>query len=337
MILTRQGVVKLISWVLSLLIWFPILLKADEIRPAYLELTSQDNVSYQVTLKLPKKNNQLLSLTPVFPEGCLAQGYVRQVNTEASQVTRWTLNCEGGLLGKEIRVDGLESTTTDILVRIQQKKATQVERLFADNTTFITQSQPSYQEVITVYTVIGIEHILLGFDHLLFVFALLLIIKGRRKLVGAITAFTIAHSITLTLASLNIVTIALPPVEAVIALSILFLAVEIIHDLKGQKGIAAQYPWVVAFSFGLLHGFGFAGALAEIGLPQNEIPLALLFFNLGVELGQLAFVLVMLLIAYVIQPKLSALNIKRGTTIIAYSIGSLASFWVYERSVSFLL
>ena len=337
MVLIRQGAMKIVPWLLSFFVFFPLTLQADEIRPAYLELTSSNDRHYQITLKLPIKNNQLLAISPLFPDNCIHYGYVKNTTTERSQISRWQIDCEGGLLGKEIKIDGLDNTNTDVLVRLQQGQQTQVERLFSGNDTFLAQSQPSYQEVIKVYTLIGIEHILLGFDHLLFVFALLLIINNKRKLIGAITAFTVAHSITLTLASLGIVTIALPPVEAVIALSILFLAVEILRDIKGKRGIAAQYPWLVAFSFGLLHGFGFAGALAEIGLPQNEVPLALLFFNIGVELGQLAFVLAILLIAYVFYPRLSSLHIKRGTTVLAYSIGSLASFWVCERTFSFLL
>ncbi|MGF1905896.1 HupE/UreJ family protein [Aliivibrio salmonicida] len=309
---------------------------ADEIRPAYLEIMNDSGEHYNIVLKLPKKNDRALKLTPIFPERCQSQGFVRISHTENAQVSRWRMDCEGGLLGEQIEIEGLEQSSTDILVRLQQDKQTQVERLYAGNNQFSVASHPSSLEVIQVYTIIGIEHILLGFDHLLFVFALLLIIKGKRKLVGAITAFTIAHSITLTLASLNMVTIALPPVEAVIALSILFLAVEIIHDIKGKQGIAAQYPWIVAFSFGLLHGFGFAGALAEIGLPQNEVPLALLFFNVGVELGQLAFVCVILLIGRILIPRLTTPLVKKGTVVIAYSIGSLASFWVYERTFSFL-
>lgn len=330
-------IVKFLPWLLLSVFLIPLPINADEIRPAYLELTSKNDVHYQVALKVPIKNSQSLAITPIFPNNCLSQGHVRTVNSGGSQVSHWQLSCKGGLLGKEIRVNGLENTTTDIWVRIQHQKYTQVERLISGKDHFLTQYQPSYQEVIKVYTIIGIEHILLGFDHLLFVFALLLIIKGKKKLVGAITAFTVAHSITLSLASLDIVTIALPPVEAVIALSILFLAVEILHSLKGKIGIAARSPWVVAFSFGLLHGFGFAGALAEIGLPQNEVPLALLFFNVGVELGQLVFVLAILLVAYVIKPMLSTVSIRRCTIALTYCIGSLASFWVYERTFSFIL
>lgn len=328
-------VVNLFLWPLWLL--FSSANFADEIRPAYLELMSDDGSHYQVTLKLPKKNNQLLSLSPVFPEDCDADKPTRHSDNEASRVSRWSLFCETGLSGKIIKIEGLAQSTTDILVRLQQPDLTQVARLFASNSEFYIAVQPSDFNVAKVYTVIGIEHILLGFDHLLFVFALLLIIKGKRRLFGAITAFTVAHSITLALASLNIATVALPPVEAVIALSILFLAVEIIHAQKGKPGIAEKSPWLVAFTFGLLHGFGFAGALAEVGLPQNAIPLALLFFNIGVEVGQLTFVLIVLMIATVLKPRLNVQSQKLAMLTMAYFIGSLATFWVYERTFSFLI
>ena len=170
---------------------------------------------------------------------------------------------------------------------------------------------------------------------LLFVFALLLIVMGWKRLVGTITAFTLAHSITLVAATLGWVTVPQAPVEAVIALSILFLAVEIIHSQQGKVGLAEKFPWLIAFIFGLLHGFGFAGALAEVGLPEQSIPHALLFFNVGVELGQLIFVFAVLAVAWVVKKLFTQNVLRKGETAIAYVIGSLAAFWFIERMMFF--
>jgi hydrogenase/urease accessory protein HupE len=182
--------------------------------------------------------------------------------------------------------------------------------------------------------VLGVEHILAGIDHLLFVLALLLIVRGSRRIVATITAFTIAHSLTLVAATLGWVHVPGPPVEAIIALSIVFVAAEVVHELRGKEGLTARAPWVVAFSFGLLHGLGFAGALAEVGLPQKAIPVALLTFNVGVELGQLLFVAVVLLLGAVFG-RLMAAKPAWTTGAVAYGIGAVAAFWTLERVVSF--
>ena len=198
------------------------------------------------------------------------------------------------------------------------------------------RSSPGTVEVIGTYTWLGIEHILTGADHLLFVLALVLIVRSRRQLLITITAFTIAHSITLALATLNLVRIPGPPVEATIALSIVFVASEIVRLRRGREGLAARKPWVIAFAFGLLHGLGFAGALAEIGLPQNAIPLALLFFNVGVEIGQLMFVVAVLAAAAIAHRLIRRHTEPRWTKVmLAYLIGSVASFWVFERIAAF--
>ena len=174
--------------------------------------------------------------------------------------------------------------------------STQLQRILPSQPSFTATASPGAHEVAWTYVVIGIEHILLGFDHLLFVLALVMIVKSMRLLLITITAFTVAHSITLSLATLGVLHVPGPPVEAIIALSIVFVAGEIIHQRQGREGLASRQPWVVAFAFGLLHGLGFAGALAEVGLPENSIPLALLFFNIGVEIGQVLFIVVVLAI-----------------------------------------
>ena len=197
----------------------------------------------------------------------------------------------GGLVGQEIRIDGLISGVSDVIARVERQDGTsQMERLLPESPQFTVEAPAGTAEVAWSYLVLGIEHILGGVDHLLFVLALLLIVRGGKRILITVTAFTVAHSITLVAATLGWVHVPGPPVEAMIALSIVFVAAEIVRGLRGKPGLTARAPWVVAFSFGLLHGFGFAGALAEVGLPQKAIPVALLTFNVGVELGQLIFV-----------------------------------------------
>jgi hydrogenase/urease accessory protein HupE len=195
---------------------------------------------------------------------------------------------------------------------------------------------PGAFEVVRTYTLLGIEHILTGFDHLLFVLALILIVRGTRRLLVTITAFTIAHSITLALATLGVVHIPGPPVEATIALSIVFVAAEILRLRQGRESLASRKPWIVAFTFGLLHGLGFAGALAEVGLPQKSIPLALLFFNVGVEIGQLLFIsAVFALTAAARRAWRGRPTPAWGGALASYVIGGMASFWLVERIAAF--
>jgi len=208
-------------------------------------------------------------------------------------------------------------------------------RLTPGETSFKIKAETSHFEVVKVYTALGIEHILLGIDHLLFVFALLLIVVGWRRLLGTITAFTLAHSITLAAATLGYVHVPQPPVEAVIALSILFLATEIVHGQRGRPGTAERFPWLVAFIFGLLHGFGFAGALSEIGLPGQSIPLALLFFNVGVEVGQLIFVAVVVGAGWLLRQVIEKTPLSYAKIVTSYAIGSVAAFWTIERIIAF--
>jgi hydrogenase/urease accessory protein HupE len=309
---------------------------ADEIRPGYLELNTTDGLVYSIKWKVPMKGDLVLSLSPVFPESCSERIPPSSMKSGGAMITRWSLACTTGIYEKQIRIDGLENTMTDVLVRVvHQDGITQMVRLTPSENGFEVAAKTSNLDVIKVYTALGIEHILLGVDHLLFVFALLLIVSGWRRLIGTITAFTLAHSITLAAATMGYVHVPQAPVEAVIALSILFLATEIIHNRQGRSGLAKRFPWLVAFIFGLLHGFGFAGALAEIGLPQQSIPLALLFFNVGVELGQLLFVAVVVAAGWVLKNLLAQRALQGGEVAASYLIGSLSAFWLIERTYSF--
>lgn len=322
--------------ILLLLLSFTNAGMADEIRPGYLELNTSDGLVYSVKWKVPMKGDLVLSLNPVLPDSCTERIPPSSMKSGSAMITRWSLTCATGIYKKQIRIDGLENTMTDVLVRIvHQDGVTQMVRLTPSETGFEVAAKTSNLDVIRVYTALGIEHILLGVDHLLFVFALLLIVRGWRRLVGTITAFTLAHSITLAAATMGYVHVAQAPVEAVIALSILFLATEVIHNRQGRPGLAKRFPWLVAFIFGLLHGFGFAGALAEIGLPQQSIPLALLFFNVGVELGQLLFVVAVVGVGWGLKKLLAQKVLNGGEVAASYLIGSLSAFWLIERTYSF--
>ncbi len=308
---------------------------ADEVRPGFLELMAGDKGIYTVKLKVPMKGDMVLSLKPVLPDVCSDHTPPSRTSVGDAMITRWSVNCPSGIAGEHIGILGLESTNTDVLVRtVRQNGTTQMTWLTPSSTSFKVKAEISDFEVVKVYTALGIEHILLGIDHLLFVFALLLIVNGWRRLLTTITAFTLAHSITLAAATLGYMNVPQPPVEAIIALSILFLATEIVHGQRGRAGMAERFPWLVAFIFGLLHGFGFAGALIAIGLPGQSIPLALLFFNVGVEVGQLIFVAVVVGAGWLLRQVIEKNSLSYGKIVASYAIGSVAAFWTIERIVA---
>ena len=324
----------LVVWIICLL--SPAITHAHESRPAYLEVTEVQQAVYDITWRRPARGDRVLAMQPVFPEHCAVKGNVADHFSSGAHVSRWTLACqEKGLVDQSISIDGLEQTITDVLVRIQLLDGTTRTQILKPNAvSFIVQGNPDGWQVIADYFVLGVEHILGGIDHLLFVLCLLLIVKGNWLLVKTITAFTVAHSITLAMATLGFVKVPQAPIEAMIALSILFLAVELVKQQEGESDIAIRAPWIVAFIFGLLHGFGFAGALAEVGLPQADIPLALLMFNVGVEAGQLIFIaaVIMIIEAWTRTTRLELAWLPKVTV---YAIGSIASFWVIERTMSF--
>ncbi|MDX1381399.1 MAG: HupE/UreJ family protein [Xanthomonadales bacterium] len=309
---------------------------ADIFRPAYLELRELGEDRYQVTWKVPSLGGGTrLSAYVVLPENSETLIEPRAAESGGAWTERWTIRHAGGLVGERIRIEGNAVGVTDVIARVERLDgSSQVERLAVERPEFVVEAPAGTGEVAWTYTVLGVEHILLGWDHLAFVLALLLIVPTTRALVWTITAFTLAHSVTLVAASLGWVHVPGPPVEAVIALSIVFVASEVLHGLQGRPGITARAPWLVALSFGLLHGLGFAGALAEIGLPQNAIPLALATFNIGVELGQLMFVAAVLLLAAAWK-RLVSPDTRWATVSAAYVVGSVAAFWTIERVVGF--
>jgi hydrogenase/urease accessory protein HupE len=313
---------------------------ADVFRPAYLELREAgqgiDGAGhYDVMWKVPVMGDARLAVQIRFPEGTTQITSPQGLLGQDAYVERWKISRPGGLAGQTLSIDGIAGGVTDVIVRVERTDGTsQVERLLPESPQFTVRGATDRAEVAGAYLILGVRHILGGVDHLLFVLALLLIVSGGKRIFATITAFTVAHSITLVAATLGWVHVPGPPIEAMIALSIVFVAAEIVHGLSGKPGLTARAPWVVAASFGLLHGFGFAGALAEVGLPQQAIPLALLMFNAGVETGQLIFV------AFVIGARAALTRLPYPqqpwmSYATPYVIGCLAMFWVMERMSAF--
>ncbi len=324
---------------LGLLLWLPAAL-ADEFRPAYLQLTQTAPEHYDVLWKVPALDeNTVLKVQPEFPSTTVVVNAPRSTYAAGAMVQRWSIQAPGGLEGQSIQFSGLAQTRIDILVRlVRSDGSVQLERILPTSPGFVVTASARPLEVMRTYTLLGIEHILTGFDHLLFVLALVILVKGVRRLIATITAFTVAHSLSLVAATLGWIHVPGPPVEACIALSIVFVAGEIIHAREGRPGLTQRYPWVVAFSFGLLHGLGFASALAEVGLPPLSIPIALFFFNVGVEIGQLLFIGAIFAVAACGRVLVRRLSLPQPPwlwRVAPYGIGGMASYWVLERLAAF--
>jgi hydrogenase/urease accessory protein HupE len=315
--------------------------RAHDERPAYLELRERSLDTYDVLWKVPARGGDLrLGIYVRFPADAVPLGEPRGLSAGGAWIERWSIRRAGGLAGQVIAIDGLSATAgTDVLVRLERADgSTQVTRLLPTRPSFVVEAAGTFWSVAATYLALGVEHIWSGIDHLLFVLALLLLVKGWRRLVGTITAFTMAHCLTLAAATLGFVHVPGPPVEACIALSILLVATEIVHARRGRAGLTERAPWLVAFTFGLLHGLGFAGALSEVGLPPTAIPAALLSFNVGVELGQLAFIAAVLGVAALGRTLARRLTLRPPAwagAVPAYSIGGVAAFWFLQRVAAF--
>jgi hydrogenase/urease accessory protein HupE len=310
---------------------------ADELRPAYLDIRETAADEFAVVWKVPALGDLRLGIYLRLPASCRPKAEPVRTIQAGSFFERSSVACTGGLKGREISVDGLRSGVTDALARIEYRDGTtEVARITPDSPTILLVGAQSGLEVAKTYLLLGIDHILTGFDHLLFVLALMLLIRDLWMLAKTITAFTIAHSITLAGATLGYFSLPQKPVEAAIALSIVFVASELIKIKAGERRLSQAYPWVVAFAFGLLHGFGFAGALKETGLPQQDIPLALLTFNVGVEAGQLMFVAA-IVVAVRMATALVTVPIAPARLAAAYLIGSISMVWFVTRVASFAI
>jgi hypothetical protein len=319
------------------LLFAPLHSFADEIRPALLEIEERQGGWVDVVWKVPMRGDVVEDLTPILPEFFAPVGAGSGRRVPGAWLEYKTYRSAGrSLAGATLRIAGLNALPTDVLVRVRLQDGTEHSAILGSgNESFTIPEQATRVELAVSYWRIGTVHILQGFDHLLFLLTMLLIVSGVWPLVKTVTAFTAAHSLTLALATLGIVKLPPAPTEAVISLSIVLLAVEVVRKNAGELTSSERYPWLVAFTFGLVHGLGFAGALSEIGVPQNEIPLALLMFNVGVETGQLVFVVaVSLLLAGLHRLHAPAGQLVARTS--PYAIGGLAAFWTLQRINSFL-
>ena len=307
---------------------------AHETRPAFLELKETAPGRFSVLWRTPVLAGMRLPVVLKLPDDVrnLQEPSVQELTD--SLVERRSIDAgPAGLAGRRIEFPGLRFTITDVLVRIERLDGTHSTELVRPPRPWIELAAPrGALAAAGVFLAQGIDHILLGVDHLLFVLGLLAIVRTPWMLVKTITAFTVAHSITLAIATLGYANVPAPPLNAAIALSILFLGPEIVRAWRGESSFTIRHPWVVAFAFGLLHGFGFASGLAALGLPQGEIPLALLMFNVGVEIGQLAFVALILLLVRAF--KVLQVRWPRPVELLpAYVVGSLGAFWTIQRLV----
>ena len=307
--------------------------RADDLRPGYLELTQTSPSAWRLVWKAPIRGGLATHAAPVLPAGCRAPPPSRAL-VGGALVEVWSLDCPKGLAGQAVGLSGLDATFTDALARIAPLgRPVQVARLTADHPFTEVLSAPDRLQVARTYLVLGVEHILTGYDHLLFVLCLVLLLRGGMRIAKTVTAFTIAHSLTLVGTSLNLISLPRQPVEIAIALSIVFLAVEIVKARpEGPPRLSERAPWLVAFAFGLLHGFGFAGALAEIGMPEREVPTALLTFNIGVEIGQLVIVGAGLLVLALIR-RFAPERLRLVQRVSAYAIGVTAAYWCIARAL----
>jgi hydrogenase/urease accessory protein HupE len=329
----------IVGVILALLVASPVA-RAHEVRPAYLEIHETAPGQFSVLWRTPVLAGMRLPVRLKLPDGVrnLKDPVVQEL-TDSLVERHWIEAGPQGLAGRRIEFAGLQLTITDVLVRMKTLDG-------ADTTALIRPAQPWFEpaaassklHVAGTYFRFGLEHIWGGIDHLLFVLALLLLVRGWRRVAATITAFTIAHSITLAAATLGFVHVPVPPVEACIALSIVFVAAEILRSRKGLPGLTEKAPWAVAFAFGLLHGFGFAGTLSAVGLPQHAIPVALLCFNVGVEAGQLLFIALLPAVAMAARHAADRIALPKPAwawRIPPYAIGSVAMFWVIQRIAAF--
>jgi hydrogenase/urease accessory protein HupE len=310
---------------------------AHESRPAYLEIRETEAGRFSVLWRTPVLAGMRLPVVLKLPDEVRNEKPPVVQELADSLVERRSIDAgPDGLAGKRIEFAGLQLTIADVLVRAEMLDGRSWTAIARPSQPWveIARSQTGWQ-VVGTYLVEGIRHILLGGDHLLFVFGLLLIVKERWMLVKTVTAFTVAHSLTLAVATLGYAEAPVVPLNAAIALSIFFLGPEIVRAWRGETSLAIRQPWLVAFAFGLLHGFGFAGALTSAGLPRVDLPLALLGFNLGVEVGQLGFVLLVV----GLERSFRQLEIRwpRWAMLLpGYAVGSLGAFWTIQRTAILL-
>lgn len=299
---------------------------AHEIRPAALELTAQSDGTVAVIWKQPILSGRKLKMRPVLPDHCPPPETTRQVISGDAIVESWQVPCR--LDSGDVSIEGLDRTLTDVFVRLRNASGEESTHILRPASASFSLGDPAGSPT-GAYLRIGAEHMLFGWDHLLFVLGLLLL-TAPRQLLWVITAFTVGHSVTLAITALGLFTLPSEPVELLIALSIFFLAVEVVRKWAGKTSLTIRKPWLIALGFGLLHGLGFAGALADVGLPKGEEIWALLLFNLGVEIGQILFVALALALLWLIGR--SPVDRRRWAEMpAAYLVGGLGAFYTLSR------
>jgi hydrogenase/urease accessory protein HupE len=325
-----------LALLLAILVLWPSGAFSHELRPAFLDVREVAPDRFSVLWKVPALGDRPMQLDVTLPANCTPETEPVNAIEGNYSLQRFNTVCKNGLGGTQIAIAGLRTSLTDAILRIEYADgSSEVARLTPETPSMTVHGRVGPLETGVTYFRLGVEHILGGIDHLLFVLALMLLIHDRWMLLKTITAFTIAHSITLAGAALGYISAPQPPVEAAIALSIVFLARELAMERQNRSDLTWRSPWIVAFAFGLLHGFGFAGALAEIGLPRGDVPLALLAFNLGVEAGQILFVVAMLVL-YRATSALFDIPVGSSRRYVAYAIGTLATLWLFERLSGFV-
>jgi HupE / UreJ protein len=310
---------------------------AHEVRPAYFEIIQDAPHHYLVTWKQPAVGDLAIRLIPRLSNGWLDGPPRDQFASGSFLIRNWSITAAQAypLAGRRLSIDGLERTITDVLVVVRLADGRRLESIVKPDHPQLDLAFATTQGLpVPAYLRLGIEHILTGVDHLMFVLGLLLLVGIRWSLIKAITAFTVAHSITLAASAVGLVSVPSAVIEALVALSIVFVATELINAIRGRAGLTQRWPWVIAFAFGLLHGFAFAGALAEVGLPKDAIPMSLLLFNVGVEIGQLLFVgaaIGVILALRAVWPRIPEAWANLSRRAPPYAIGSFAAFWFIER------
>lgn len=321
------------AW-LGILMWLTAApASGHEIRPALLQVTQQDAHHYQVLWKQPVNGEVAVHLLPRLSGGALDTDpdIVSVTPSFALKIWRSVADVQAPLDGQTVSVEGLERTITDVLVNVSLLDGRSVQQLLKPQHSAVRLDLGNHAALpVVAYLSLGIEHILTGADHLLFVLGLLLLVPGTWALLRTITAFTVAHSVTLAATSLGWIHVSPALIEALVALSIVVLAVELVRGAQGETGLTSRYPWLIAFVFGLLHGCAFAGALAQVGLPAAQIPLALLLFNVGVELGQIVFIVLASAVLWGAARFVTA-SPQWTRLVVPYAIGSFASYWFVER------
>jgi len=305
---------------------------AHPLAPVLLELREIGDGRVNVTWKVPLLRARGTAPAPALPATCSGLDTPTTVQEGTGVVTRWTAQC-GNLVGARVGIEGLADPLAGVVrVVLGDGVATQAV-LTAGAPSITVPERPRPWDICASYVRLGIGHILSGPDHLLFVLGLVLLAGTARRVLGTVTAFTLGHSITLTLAVLGVTAIPVRPVELAIALSVLALAIELARDGDARATVMRRHPWSMALVFGLLHGFGFAGALREAGLPPGDVPLALFAFNVGIEVGQIAFVAAVLVVGRLLLPLRPALP-AWSRRVPVYSMGVLAAFWCFERAAA---